>query len=83
MLSRSPRVGQGKQKRAVLFGTRCNTTTLPIGITRLQYGDGTVERHISLYAPDVELDAATARKLAADLLNAADDLDLYPTLEAP
>jgi hypothetical protein len=40
----------------------------------LQYGDGSVERHISLYAPDLELDAATARKVAADLLDAADEL---------
>jgi hypothetical protein len=58
----------------VFFGTLRNATAVPVDIAGLQYGVGTVERHISLYAPDLELDAATARKVAADLLDAADEL---------
>jgi hypothetical protein len=58
----------------VFFGTLRNATAVIVDIAWLQYGDGSVERHISLYAPDLELDAATAREVATDLLDAADEL---------
>jgi hypothetical protein len=58
----------------VFVGTLRNATAVPVDIAGLQYGDGSVERRISLYAPDLELDVATARKVAADLLDAADEL---------
>jgi hypothetical protein len=47
----------------------------------LQAADGTVERHVAVFAPDADLDAATARKLAAALLDAAEELDRLAAIE--
>jgi len=46
-----------------------------------QAANGTVERHVAVFAPDADLDAATARKLAAALLDAADQLDRLAAIE--
>ena len=44
-------------------------------LTGNQWSDGRVETGITVYADDDWMTAAEARKLAAALLNAADELD--------
>jgi hypothetical protein len=48
-----------------------------ISVDGTQYGDGTIERRITLISAtaDSELEASAARQLAAGLLDAADALD--------
>ena len=55
-------------------GTR-RGASVHVDIIGMQNADRSVERTISVCAPNVGLDAASARELGADLLAAADELD--------
>lgn len=56
-------------------GTARTVAGVRVVINGWQEWDGPTARHISVHAVDAELDAVTARELAAALLAAADELD--------
>ena len=59
-----------------LTWSRHDTDKVGVAVDGWQYADGAITRCISLYdAEDNELTAPDARRLAAALLNAADELD--------
>jgi hypothetical protein len=58
-----------------LTWSRHDTDKIGVAVDGWQSTDGTVTRSVSLYDTDDELDARDARRLAAALLNAADELD--------
>jgi hypothetical protein len=64
----------GDMARALTW-SRHDTDKVGVAVDGWQSADGTVERCVSLYDADKELTAADARRLAAALLNAADELD--------
>ena len=64
----------GDHARALLW-SRHDTDKIGVAVDGWQTADGQVIRAVSLYDADKELTAADARKLAAALLNAADELD--------
>ena len=56
-------------------GTRRATAGVAVTLCGWQDASGAVERHASVSAADVELDAAALRRLAALALGAADELE--------
>lgn len=64
----------GDMARALTWSHH-DTDKVGVTVDGWQYADGRVERSVSLYDADKELSAADARRLAAALLNAADELD--------
>jgi hypothetical protein len=65
----------GDQARTLTW-SRHDTDEVGVTIEGWQSSDGDVDRCISIYdAGNAELSAADARRLAAALLNAADELD--------
>lgn len=64
----------GDMARALTW-TRHDTDKIGVAVDGWQIADGTVIRCVSLYDTQKELDADDARRLAAALLNAADELD--------
>ena len=64
-------------------GTKRDTFGVRVDIVGVQYGDGAIERTISVHATDIHLDAATARDLGAALLAAAEELDQLDTNPEP
>jgi hypothetical protein len=65
----------GDMARALTW-SRHDTDRVGVAVDGWQNIDGTIVRGVSLYdAQDKELTAADARRLAAALLNAADELD--------
>jgi hypothetical protein len=64
----------GDMARALAW-SRHDTDKVGVAVDGWQCADGTVVRGVSLYDTEKELTAADARRLAAALLNAADELD--------
>ncbi len=56
-------------------GTRRAVAGVSVTIVGWQSADGTVRRRALVSADDAEVDAAALRKLASELLDAADELD--------
>jgi hypothetical protein len=56
-------------------GSRRAAGGVEIVVVGWQDADGTVDRHASVWATDVQLDAATLRKLAALALDTADEIE--------
>lgn len=68
-------LGDGKSWGRYVRGTRRDTAGVQVVVVGWQDADGQVERHASVSATDVALDAAALRQLAAQALDAADELD--------
>jgi hypothetical protein len=64
----------GDMARALTW-SRHDTDKVGVAVDGWQSADGTIDGGVSLYDVDKELSAADARRLAAALLNAADELD--------
>jgi hypothetical protein len=67
--------GDGTTWGRFIRGTRRATAGAEVTRCGWQSAYGTVERHASLCANDVHIDAAELRRLAGELLDAADELD--------
>jgi hypothetical protein len=69
-------LGDGKSWGRYVRGTRRITAGVEIVVVGWQDAEGQVERHASVWATDVHLDAAALRQLVAHALDAADELDV-------
>jgi hypothetical protein len=61
-------------------GTRRAVAGVEVVVVGWQDANGAVERHASVWATDVALDAAALRKLAAQALDTADELDRHTAI---
>jgi hypothetical protein len=68
-------LGDGQSWGRYIGGTRRATAGVEVNVCGWQNADGSVERHASVWASDVTLDAIALRRLAAVALDAADELD--------
>lgn len=68
-------LGDGKTWGRYVRGTRRATAGVELVVCGWQDADGQVERHVSVWATDTQLDAAALRQLATLALDAADELD--------
>jgi hypothetical protein len=68
--------GDGTTWGRYIQGTRRAAGGVEIVVCGWQGASGQVERHASIWATDVQLDAASLRKLAAAALDAADEIEM-------
>jgi hypothetical protein len=68
-------LGNGETWGRHIRGTRRATAGVEVTLCSWQDASNAVERHASVTATDVELDATALRQLAAMALDAADELD--------
>jgi hypothetical protein len=67
--------GTGTTWGRYIQGTRRAVAGVQVVVVGWQDADGQVDRHASVWATDVALDATSLRKLAAAALDAADEIE--------